>query len=304
MKPNRVPGYLLAVFLVFSGIASGQDSSLESRVEELEREVGELRRFHIWPLGADEVLPVPIRPAGLEGNINVGYGYPGGQGTVLVKDFFVILHDNRAKIPKWVAYHISGAELDGNAKRTDDFRADPELPSDQRAELVDYRYSGYDRGHMAPAADFKRSRSAMSGTFVLSNMCPQRPNLNRRVWSELEDEVRSLVRARGDTWVVTGPLFLDEAGRVVEPSQFIGPDSVAVPTHFFKVVFSLDSSGSKQMFAFILRNSLYPISGSPAQYMVSVDSVETVSDLDFFSDLSDEEENHLERIVETMWPIQ
>ena len=151
---------------------------------------------------------------------------------LLVKEFFVICHDMEQEIPEWVTYHLTRENLQGTTQRTDDFRPDPELAPGERAELVDYRNSGYDRGHMAPAADFKRSQEAMSETFLLSNMAPQRPSLNRGIWERLEREVRSLADAHGSIWVFTGALFLDGSGNPSSPVSFIGPNRVAVPTHF------------------------------------------------------------------------
>lgn len=176
--------------------------------------------------------------------------------------------------------------------------------SGQLAELVDYRNSGYDRGHMAPAAAFKRSSIAMSETFLLSNMVPQRPNLNRRIWARLESDVRDLAEAHGSIWVFTGSLFLDSHGNPVQPVQFIGVNQVAVPTHFYKVILCEHATGTVEMFAFIMPNQLQPLSGHPSDYLVSVDQVEEAAVLDFFAALSDDVEDQVEDLVATHWPIQ
>lgn len=88
-------------------------------------------------------------------------------------------------------YELSADELDGTASRSDDFRADSSIPFGYRAELDDYSGSGFDRGHMAPAGDMKRSRKVMSESFFLSNMSPQVGiGFNRHIWKNLEEAVR------------------------------------------------------------------------------------------------------------------
>lgn len=223
---------------------------------------------------------------------------------ILVKEYYVISHDSVRKVPEWVGYRLTQEDLQGDADRTDDFRPDPELPPGQRAELADYAGSGLDRGHMAPAADFKRNRTAMSQTFFLSNMAPQRPNVNRRTWAALEDEIRELARSHGRIWVFTGPLYLDAEGRPSEPPAFIGPNRVAVPTHFFKAILCEHTDGTKGLFAFIMENRIDPLPGSSLDYAVTVDSVEVVSGLDLFSELPDDEEERMEGRRVEVWPVE
>jgi endonuclease G len=155
---------------------------------------------------------------------------------------------------------------------------------------------------MAPAADFKRDTAAMSETFLLSNMAPQRPRLNREIWAHLEDQVRSLVQERGSIWIFTGALYLDSLQNPTTPVAYIGPDSVAVPTHFYKVILCEHPDGSHEMFAFVMPNSLAP-QGEPRDYIVSVERVQHLSGLDFFSALPDSEEHRLEAVVNSNWPI-
>ena len=153
------------------------------------------------------------------------------------------------------------------------------------------------------AADFARSARAMSATFVLSNAVPQRPNLNRRIWAELEDQVRELARAHGSIWVFTGDLFLHRNGTPAEPRRFIGPDRVAVPTHFYKVILCQDADDTVELFAFLLPNQLNPLSGTPGDFLTTVDRIEALSGLDFFSALPDTLETRLERQAAASWPV-
>lgn len=296
---RRVVPFLLLPMVTFAPAATGQNPSLEQRVATLERQVAELRALAGFP-----AAPIPELPAELAGNVNARWGYPGGHCTLLVKEFYVDCFDQQRKVPEWVTYRLTREDLAGTAvERTDDFRPDPDLAPGERSELVDYRSSGYDRGHMAPAADFKRSQVAMSSTFLLSNMAPQRPNLNRGIWARLEDQVRQLAQAHGRIWVFTGALYLDRDDGPAPPADTIGPDHVAVPSHFYKVILCEHANGTHEMFAFILPNQLAPVTGEPGAYLVPVDRVEALAALDFFAALPDSEENRLEALMPTQWPV-
>jgi endonuclease G len=283
--------------------------NLEERVARLESQVAEL-----WSAFQEQAFDDGFVPAELVGNEHMRWGYPGGDCAVLVNDYFITCHDNAKRIPEWVTYHLTSENVAGHAERTDDFRPDPQLPEGARAELADYAGSGYDRGHMAPAAAFKRSAEAMSRTFLLSNMAPQTASLNRELWRLLEDEVRELASAASSIWVFTGSLFLDENGFPTEPDTFIGDNRVAVPTHFYKVILAADGaggaygasrtavSGALELFAFVMANQMEQLSGTPGDYLVSVDLVEFFSGLDFFSALSDSTEVALEEQTAGTWP--
>lgn len=295
---------LLSVMLLLAPrVVLSQAPTLQQRVAQLEREVRRLQAIHGLETAHAPIQPDTSIPAALRGNDNLRWGYPGGRGTVLVKQHFVILYDGKYKVPTWVTYHLTSNDLQGDEPRTNNFRADPMLPPDERSQLADYRGSGYDRGHMAPAADFKRDQAAMSETFLLSNMAPQRPRLNRRIWAHLEQQVRSLVESRCGIWIVTGALYLDGSGHPAGPTIYVGTDSVAVPTHFYKVILCEHPDGSHEMFAFVIPNSVAPIPGQPRDYAVSVDSVQQLSGLDFFAALPDTEEHRLEALINTDWPV-
>ena len=250
-------------------------------------------------VGADTSMP-----AVLAGNDNIHYGYPGGKGIVLTKQFYVILFDTTTLVPEWVAYHLTKENLQGQANRKDNFRPDPDLPEGKRSELEDYKKSGFDRGHMAPAADFKRSDEAMSETFFLSNMAPQQPKLNRGIWSKLEDQVRSLAETHGSIWIFTGPLYLDSLDHRIAPKEHIGPHNVAVPTHFFKAILCEHPDGQHEMYAFVMKNQLEKLPGTSKDYVATVRRVEELSGLNFFHRLPDDEEKLLETTPMTAWPVQ
>jgi endonuclease G len=244
----------------------------------------------------------PVNGERLSDNSNLLYGIISIKGTVLDKGYFVINHNNEWKIPYWVAYYLSKTNLQGSAARTDDFRPDPELPAGSRAELEDYRNSGYDRGHNAPAGDFTRSREAMSTTFLLSNMCPQTPRLNRGIWDNLEEQVRTAVSEKGEGWIITGNVFMTPDSHFTRPTEYIGLDSVAVPTHCFKAILLLDENHYYSMYAFLLPNLRDNIPGSTADYLIKVDRLEQITGYDFFPILADSIENKLESTIPNSWP--
>jgi endonuclease G len=150
----------------------------------------------------------------------------------LCYDAFAVMHSGRSKTPVYVAERLSRTQLldARDEKRTNQFFADARLPRAERAELDDYRGSGWDRGHLAPAGD-QPTAQAMAQSFSLANMTPQAPKNNREAWSSIESATRKYVmRARGDVYVISGPVFADHP-------QTIGPGRVWVPSYYFKLVY-------------------------------------------------------------------
>lgn len=227
------------------------------------------------------------------------FGLP-SDGTLLFRRGYVVSHNNWLKIPNWTAYHVSSTTLEGTVKRENNFRADPELKPWQRAEPADYRRSGYDQGHMAPAAAMKRSTSAMSESFLLSNMAPQvGVGFNRGVWRILEDKVRDWAVARGDGYVFVGPVFKDIDG--VMQFKLIGKSRVAVPTHCFMILVTKDQQGKLDAIAFMLPNAKGK-EDDLVGYTVSIHEIERLTGLDFLDQLPDDQENELEaKRSEELW---
>ncbi len=243
-------------------------------------------------------------PPELRNNVHVRWGYPGGSCRLLIKRYFLVCSDTANRVPQWVTYLLGSGDLHGQAKRGDFFHPDTLLPAGARAEKVDYRNSGYDRGHMAPAADFKRTPAAMYETFVFTNMAPQRASLNQRIWERLENQVRKLAREHGSIWVFIGPLYLNAAETgAVAPDSFIGPHRVAVPTHFFKVVICEHANGGIETFAFIMPNQEEPFTHTAEFYLAPIDKVERLSGLDFLDTLSGARQQTLESARAARWPV-
>ena len=172
------------------------------------------------------------------------------------------------------------------AQRTNKFRSDPQIPTGS-ATPGDYRRSGYDRGHLAPAADMAFSGQTMADSFFMSNMSPQKPAFNRGIWKDLEALVRNFAITERRIVVVTGPILPKEK------TVTIGANRVTVPAHYYKVIFDL--TPPRKMIGFILPNegSDKPL----AAFAVTVDAVEKATGLNFFSKVPKDEQERLERTI-------
>lgn len=152
---------------------------------------------------------------------------------------FAVLHNGQAKTPVLVAQRLNRQMLaqGKGIKRTDRFYPEARLPAGERAELVDYQGSSYDRGHMAPAGDM-HTLEAMAQSFSLANMVPQNSTHNRGAWSKIENDTRKYVmRAKGDVFVFTGPVYDAK-------SEIVGAGRIAVPTYIYKLVFDATTGRS------------------------------------------------------------
>lgn len=206
-----------------------------------------------------------------------------GEVLVLHKGFALVYNEEHEQAD-WVAYELTRDEVYGIHDRADDFRADPSIATGSAA-LADYRNSGYDRGHLIPAADLKWSTEALSDSFYLSNMSPQQPEFNRGIWSKLEAVVRQFAATEGSVYVVTGPVLTDG------PYGKIGGNGVSIPNFYYKVVLDYQEPDLKAI-GFILPNagSNQPLSS----FATTVDSIEGTTGLDFFPQLPNDLERQLE----------
>ncbi len=187
-------------------------------------------------------------------------------------------------IPMWVAYELTDEEVVGQEERSDKFVPDPDVKT-WCATTDDYKHSGYDRGHMAPAADMKWSEQAMKESFYMSNICPQNHNLNSGDWKELEEQVRDWAIKNEKIYVVCGPI-------VGQNYQTIGENRVAVPDAFYKVVL-MYKDGSWRSLGFVFENKA---GNKPLEsYTKSVDEIEKMTKLNFFHELPDSIENKIEK---------
>lgn len=189
-------------------------------------------------------------------------------------------------IPNWVAYELTKTEVEGQFPRRGSFCPDPHVKG-YSAETSDYSNSGYDRGHMAPAADMKWSDKVMLESFYLTNICPQNKNLNSGLWLALEERARYWAKKDGNIFIVCGPI-MDKT------YDTIGKNGVAIPKAFFKVICK-KYKGQFTAIGFIFPNEY--CTGDIFDYSYTVDKVEEITGHDFFYILSDDIENKVESIV-------
>ena len=204
-------------------------------------------------------------------NDNLDYGIPKAD-SVVDRIGYALGYSEEHEQAAWVMYRLTREEvLTKAAKRTDDFREDPNIPTFS-ALPSDYSHSGFDRGHLAPAEDMKFSDVTMQESFYMSNMSPQRPEFNRGIWKKLEKQVRRFAYNEGSVFVITGPILERNLKKIGNANK------VSVPRYFYKVVY--DETPPHKMIAFVLPNegSDKPV----ADYVTSVDEVERRTGLDFF----------------------
>jgi endonuclease G len=230
-------------------------------------------------------------------DINIAYELPACAASLLTKhEGYTLQYDEKNEQARWVAYQLTAAETIKQYERTNKFIADPTIPSGSASDR-DYRNSGYDRGHLAPAADMGWSAQTMAESFYYSNMSPQVPAFNRGIWKRLEEHVRSWAMELDTIYVVTGPIL---SGNL----QFIGPDQVAVPNYYFKAVLYFHGKDSKAI-GFVMENR--KLQGSLYDYTITIDSLEKLTGLDLFASVDDQLETKIERTTCTAcwdWNVQ
>lgn len=222
--------------------------------------------------------------------------------TVIYHSAMSLVYSEKHEQAKWVAHIISPDVITGNVSRTNDFRPDPKVSTGSTVEAdyflkylqpdSSYKYDGYgyDRGHLAPSADFRWSASALSESYYYSNMSPQLPGFNRGKWAELEGQIRAYISRHPNTqlYVVTGPVLKEDLPKVNRSIN-----GVSIPKLYFKVVLDLNN---QKAIAYLMPNQ--DISAPISSFAVSIDKVEEETGIDFFPTLPDELEEKLEKMKE------
>lgn len=217
------------------------------------------------------------------------FGYPlGGETVEIVKHKAMIIgYSCTEKLPAWV-YHLISPEINTvNVGRTNNFRKDPLLKCvvggaedysktvvvDGKKKTVNF---GYDRGHLAPSADFRWSKIALSESFYYSNMTAQSPDFNRVSWNNLEELIRSMIRNQpANYYVVTGPILCDYSDVTG------GVNDIPVPNYFFKAIIRLDKKPLG--IGFIMPNE--KCDKNLRKYVVTIDEIEQLIGFDLFPDV-------------------
>lgn len=265
--------FLMSLFCVFFSATLYAQHDILGEIISYEKQLNELDKKR-------ENISENLENLRLRRNIDYIYQYgvprmENDSGQTHRRNAFVFNYNIQAKQSNWVA-HIIGTEIaNGIITRTNDFREDSLLDGSSSTK-ADYWDSGFDRGHLAPSADFRWSLKALSESYLYSNMSPQRPELNRERWAQLEDLLRTYVlENKRPLYVVTGPVW--ESGL-----DSIGPSRMAVPKRFYKVALDF-LADTPVAVGFVMPNTYckYPV----IHYAISVDSVQRLTGIDFFPKL-------------------
>lgn len=186
---------------------------------------------------------------------------------------FAVMHSGISRTPLWSAEHLTRESLRKKIRRSNDFHEEDQLERNERAELSDYAHSGFDRGHLAPSADMP-TKLAQHECFTLANMVPQNSENNRGIWSAIEISTRDLAKAKGELYVITGPLFIGSSlGRL--------KGRVLIPTKIYKAIYD---PASQKGAAYITDNT----SGDDYK-VISIMELEQLSGIRFFPQMKPSE---------------
>lgn len=198
---------------------------------------------------------------------------------------FAVSYNLDWNIPNWVAYTLTREETTGEVGRKKSFYPDPRIKNNP-VTTKDYSHSGYDRGHMAPAADMKWSEQAMLESFYTTNICPQNQNLNRGDWNDLEEMARDWAKKYDSIHIACGPIVSDCHNVIGNNRQIV------VPEAFYKVFLRQKSNGERTAIGFVMPNTA---TDQPMMtYMRSINDIEDLTKIDFFYNLPDEIEEKVE----------
>ena len=262
-KKNRIWGWAITLALCAGSFIVGQtwsDWDISRTIIQLSNKRADTSRMEI-----------PVMPEEKQGQIIQHTGY-------------TLSYDAKNKTPQWVAWELTNEETRGKEERTNDFQPDPQVIGTQ-VVTFDYSGSGYDRGHMAPAGDMKWSKQAMQESFYMTNICPQDHHLNTEDWNDLEMKSREWARRYGKVYIACGPIYKGIR------NEYIGEHRVKVPDAFFKVIL-IDDARKSYALGFLFENQ--PGERPLKEYLVSVDEIEKLTGMDFFSILPDNLEDRLE----------
>ena len=233
-------------------------------------------------------------------SVAVKYEIPVSIGKVsevrLERMGYTVSFNAKTNIPNWVAWELNPERLIERESRSDRFVPDPDIPAHLAITTDEYKGSGWDRGHMCPAGDNRWHWRAMDESFYMTNICPQNHNLNRGDWKELEEACRRWAAVE-PVYIVCGPILYD-----TPKYGYIGrKHEIRIPDAFFKVVMTGLKSGNPRAVGFIYKNEAGNYKRD--KYVNSIDEVERITSLDFFSALPDGVEERIEATYDLAeWP--
>ena len=210
------------------------------------------------------------------------------KGEKITHNNYTLSYTESHEQAEWVYYILNTEKLKGTVKRTNNFKSDEKVTTGS-AHPSDYKYTGFDRGHLAPASDMKISRTIMSESFLMSNISPQNPSFNRGGWKKLETLVRS--------WAQNYEIHIVTAGVLSSKLPKLDNSNVSIPKLFYKIIYA---PSERKMIGFLMPNVKIKIGLN--NFVRSVDEIEEITGIDFFCNLPDQDENFLEsNVVHSDW---
>lgn len=283
----------LLIFLLFFPFTIAAQN-INAKIAEAEKSLAQLKKKQDSLLAGIEDLKLQKIREDL-GKTGLPKLLPGEE--VVYHSAYALVYAEAFEQAKWVAHVIIPDVSQGNEGRSNDFRPDDKIKTGSAVEAdyflrlynpdstFGYDAFGYDRGHLAPSADFRYSKKALSESYLYSNMSPQVAELNRGRWAELEDAIRQYVtRNKTQVYVVSGGILKPGLPKIER-----GVNKVSIPEYYFKVAMDPDN---QRAIGFVMPNKAceYPV----MHYACSIDSVESITGIDFFQALPDDAEQQLE----------
>ncbi len=230
------------------------------------------------------------------------YGMPAAD-QILFNRHYVLGYSYYFRQAKWALEIVSPETdpLDKIEKRLDNFRPDYRIHEMFRADLPDYKNSKYDRGHLVASANKDDTELQNSETFLLSNMSPQHPDCNRRIWKELEGAIRDLDAKKNifETFVICGPIFdFNKLVNVIGAKDKNGV-TIPIPHSYFKSVLTENQRGVLHMYSFVIPNS--KTTKQLSELMKPVVFVEQMSGIKLWDRLVGKKIETEKKKVRTMW---
>ena len=292
-----------AIALMLVGIVSGCNliaPSPPSRLPQIGREKPRVQPPTLKPGTREPVASAINNRNLLLGNpSNAASSVASTDNYLMVKPQYVLSYNSKTHTAKWVSWQLNSSWI-GTADRQDNFRPDDALPAEAyKVRPSDYTASGYDRGHIAPSADRTRNEADNSSTFLMTNMMPQVPELNRGVWGDLEEYCRELVQQGKELYIIAGPV-----GR----NGSIGrKEKIAVPAKNWKVIVVLDRQGlgmqgvnaNTRTIAVMMPNDSRVKGKGWKSFRVSVARVERETGLNFLSNVPPQVQQVIESKVDS-----
>ena len=215
---------------------------------------------------------------------NLIFGIPTEADILINREGFALGYSHEHRQALWICYTLTKENLLGEQiKRSNRFYPDPAI-SFRPVHPEDYSTTGYDRGHLAPAADMTYSLDTMLHSFFMSNISPQLPGCNRGIWKRIENQARRWAVKEGKLYIITGPIFSKDR-------KLLGKTGIPIPTAFYKII--LDMTPPMKMIAFITPNQ--PSKKRVYSFVTTVDHIEELTGFDFFSTMEETLEAKLEK---------